>query len=178
MPDAAVAAPAPARAKRKRRDPRESYCVIADRECRALGAGKTLAKALDDARDGARLAYEGDRCPHCGLYPDQPDEREWRAFSCTRQAFEMMTCGVPYEDALIDDPALSWCAGRKKIVYLDRPECVRCHGKGRLPRAHTKPGSPPMRCPDCDQGWIVSEGIEPELPPDEAAFWRGSDRGG
>ena len=154
----------------------ETHFVVIDAKDQIVGAGTCLDAAIQDAEDYNEKRDPGERrCPHCHRYPDDKHPDGWRAYLVTADAYDLLTCGGPFEDALTNDPDFSWCDGVGAIVYVRQAWCVACRGKGRLPRKHMKPGSPPVACPHCEDGYIEREGIEYDVPPDDEAVWRTGD---
>lgn len=155
------------------------HVVIIDEESQVVGSGVSLAKALQDAEDyeATKRFPTRKRCPHCHRYADERGlTGGWLAYPITVDAWGLLTCGGPFEDALTDYDDYSWCEGTRAIVYLHDASCIACRGKGTLPRRQEKPGSPLRDCPVCDgKGYIPKEGLMPLLPPDDAAIWRTGD---
>lgn len=149
---------------------------------RVIGDGKTLEQALACAREQEHV--DSGACQHCGRTRDDEDEM-WRVYPIERAAWEMLTCGGPYEDAIRPRGDITWCEGTGAFVYLDDADCIRCRGDARLPLEGPPPPAHAIdpweqreeraQCTLCDgDGYVARTPQKWCKPPKGSAVWRGT----
>ncbi len=130
---------------------------------RVIGDGKSIEGALVCARE-----YEHhDVCTHCGRSADKSEEH-WRVYPIDRVAWELLTCGGPYEDALQPRGEYYWDFRRRCFVDVKDALCIRCKGEGELPNGEHCDGG----CEGCGTIWRDQPDDREWLaPPDDAYVW-------
>jgi len=146
---------------------------------RVIGDGKTLEQALASAREQEHV--DDGACEHCGRTRDDEDQL-WRVYPIERMAWEMLTCGGPYEDLIRPRGDLTWCEGTGAFVFLDDADCIRCRGEGKIPTLEVPPPAHALerfegfeQCPLCKgEAWVPRTRQKWCKPPKGSAVWRGT----
>jgi len=147
---------------RKKKEQGLHYGEHATWPWRVIGDGRTVEKALACARD---YEHHDDVCSHCGR---TEGEEGWRVYPIDVEAWELLTCGGAYEEALQPRGDFPWCHKRERFVTVIEAVCVACRGEGDRPDG--------LHCDQCEGcGTLDVQGADRVWlpPPDSACVWRG-----
>lgn len=161
------------RARANKRSARFVVLDCAESPPEVIGDGKTIEEALANTREW----HYADKCGYCARCADRIEDT-WRVYAIDLRAYELLTCGGPYDDAFRGSYALefAWSAERACFVLVEA-SCVACRGKGETKTVDERGGKRRVSCNVCGGCRTLSardlEVIEWIDPSEDEALWRG-----